>query len=408
MIAAIAIELTRPVIHDDETAWVANAYYGELLISGDVSNPDWRLLPAQDSPIAGKLAFALALRAIGRPVGSVEPLAEWYARYARLPGAWGTGAAYDRRREIAIRADSNGSIGPNQIQACRRVALVAGMLAALAVGSIGLAIRGPATGAIAGLAFALHPVTVPAASLAMFDTMAVLWSIVAVRLMIGVVRPSGARRLPLMAGLGLSVALAIGTKMNALIVVTLVIGMIAFSLLRSILGKDQSSWLTAPALVGALVIAITTFVVTDPAFYPNLGSGLANLFRLPAETTRVQAGFLPDFLESPTDRARVVGRMLVGFDLGLLPIAMLGAAMTIVAIRRRSLAIVPAWFWWALVLVTAWIPFAWPRYVLPLVPCTCLIAADALVSGVARVRRALSGPKSSQVLGGSATMSDHS
>lgn len=404
-LAAAFREHAGPVNHVDETAWVANAYYGELAFAGDLHNPDWQLLPARDSPPIGKYAFAIALRAIGRPVRSIGPLASWYARYEAIPGAWGKGEARDRRQAIARRFDRTRdlrAIGADHVRACRRVALVAGMLAAIGLGSIGLAMRGPATGLLAGLAFSLHPITVTASMLAMFDTMAVMWSIMSVRLLMGLVGSTGWKRAATSVGLGLSMVMAVGTKMNALIVVALTVLAMSVLLGKALVRKDSRSLKSAALLACSLVIGLVVFVGTNPALGPNVVEGLADLFQLPAETTRVQAGFLPDFLGLPIARGVALGQLLLGFREGLLPIVAVVAIATAGTIRDRSRWVALAWAWLALAMVTAWLPFPWPRYALPVVPCVCLIAADSLISIAGMIPRFR--PSPSQPDGGSATM----
>ncbi|MFO0960845.1 MAG: hypothetical protein U0800_25975 [Isosphaeraceae bacterium] len=415
-LVATTQELAGPVNHDDEMAWVANSYYGELAFSGDFGNPDWQLLPAKDSPPLGKYAFALALRMIDRPIRSIEPLAAWYGLYRDQPGAWGTGEAYERRRAIAerinparipsVRSRAYRPIGDDQLLACRRVARIGGMLAALGVASVGLAIRGPATGLIAGLAFAVHPITIPVSLVALFDTMAVAWSILAIRLLMATVEAVGWRRSVLAIGLGLSMAAAVGTKMNALIVAAAT-GSTALFLAGRALRKEQKPAI-ALALSISMAIALAAFVAVNPALHPDIVGGLADLFRLPAETTRVQAGFLDGFLGTFGEKFGAVGALLVGFRAGSWPLLGIGVISTLAAIADRAKPgrwIVVGWFWSSLVLVVAWIPFPWSRYALPVVPAACLIAADSLAALAGRVGRLRPSASPSQPEGGSATMS---
>ena len=47
---------------------------------------------------------------------------------------------------------------------------------------------------------------------------------------------------------------------------------------------------------------------------------------------------------------------------------------------RSAMIVVAAWWWIALASLAAWLPFAWGRYALPLLPPTVLLLAEALVA----------------------------
>lgn len=417
-VALIAgLRLGRGVdLHVDEPSWIASSYYFELAASGDWRNPDWRLLPAIESPPVGKYLFGLALRLAGRPVRSIEPLASTYERYRPIPGAWGTGEAAERRRAIADRlapeAHAAVAVGayrpfaPEQLAACRAVVVLFGMIAAGAIAGLGNRLGGPLAGLTAGLLFAAHPLVIKACSLALFDIMALAFSALALLALIRTNESLGWKRWAWALALGLLVALAVGTKMNALIVVPVVV----FGLLRGRFagpagdnagqrGAGDANGAVSPGekgsrkpargggLVALALVAVTglaAFLALDPTLYADPLAGVADLFRIPAETTRVQAGFLPDHLATWKDKLTTVGDLLCGHPLGLLVVPVVVIPALTGSIRSWSpRSVVVLWSVVALGAVVAWIPFPWPRYVLPAVPPLALLVAD-LVAGLVR------------------------
>lgn len=380
-------------LHVDEPSWVASAYYFELAAAGEWRHPDWSLLPAIESPPVGKYLFGLALRAVGRPVTTIEPLAATYERYRPVPGAWGTGTAADRRRAVADRLPSSTRwavrdgtyppVDPAGLRACRLVALAFGVLCAVGIGSIGLAIRGPLTGLVAGLAFALHPLAIEAATLALFDSIALAFSVAAVRLLIAATgAPRGDRALGWATLAGVALGLAIGTKMNALVVVPVAL----VPLVRALWLRERLlPPVAVPVVAGVVLVAINPVLLASPV------AGWRALFAVPAETTEVQAGFLPDHLATATAKVAAVGELLGGHPLALVGLLAVAVAPVVAGLRRWSpRSLVAAWFGVALIAVVAWIPFPWPRYALPALPPSALLVADAAVGFVAMIGRRMS------------------
>jgi hypothetical protein len=384
--------MVEPVpVHVDEPAWIASSYYFDLLVRGDVRHPDWSLMTARDSPPIGKYLFGAALRAAGHPVETIDPLAAWQERYRTLPGGWGTGQAAERRAAVAARLspDVRAAIargwydpfakGP-ELTVCRGVVFAFGILSASLVAAIGLTIRGPVTGLIAGLVYAGHPLVLMGSSLALFDMIAVAFSAMAAWCLAGLMAEDLSRGRRVALGLlgGVSVALAVGTKMNALIVAFLA----AFTLL--VLACRADTRRSALSLGLGLLLGLFLFVGMDPACYSDPLGALRDLVAIPAETTRVQAGFLPDYLPSLKERFAVLSRFVCGHVGVMIGLCLAALVATWYALKRPGPRLVTvAWFWLALGLVGLWLPFPWERYALPVVPPAALVLADALVGVVA-------------------------
>lgn len=375
--------------HVDELAWIGSSYYFDLVRRGDFQHPDWKLMPARESPQVGKYAFGIALRLAGRPIESIGPLAIWYHGYREVPGAWGTGRAFAERRAVAdrlqqahIEALERGPprpIGPPEFLVTRLVAVFFGMVTASTIYAIGRAAYGPMSGLIAGALFALHPVSIEAETHALFDIIAVAFSALAVLGLIALVSPSRhrARSYALGAATGLAIALAVGTKMNALIIVLVGLAMLLIELGRAVAGPRVGG--VSPILF-ALMVSAPVFFALNPVLFTDPIGGTIDLFAMPARTVEVQKAFLPDYLPSLVSRATAVGWLLCGGTPALVALAALTVLPTVSAIRCLGPRLVIALWWWiALAAVTVWVPFPWERYALPLVPPAALMAALALV-----------------------------
>jgi len=402
LVAAIAaVQLGRGVSsHADEPAWIGSAYYFELLVRGEAHHPDWWLLPARESPPVGKYLFGATLRMRGRPIRSIEPLASWYESLRRLPGSWGTGAdAADRRAvvdrlspttRVAVRQGSYRPIGPQELLAARLLAAAFGIVCALALASVGRACGGPASGLLAGVAFAVHPLAVEAYTHALFDIIALAFSVLAVRALIALLGPirgepaSRGRSLGRGVAAGVLLALAVGTKMNALVVAALSPVLLLVLIGRGCRGRSRDVEVLGPALILGLAVGAAVFVAINPTLHRDVPGGLRDLFEEPARTSTIQAAFIPGFLGSPAAKWDAVGRLVGRRPAVMILLVALSLGPTWLGLRRLTgRTVVVLWWWLGLVMVTAWIPFPWSRYALPVLPPATVLTADALVGLVA-------------------------
>jgi hypothetical protein len=397
-------------MHQDEPAWIGSAYYFDLLARGEPDHPDWRLLPARESPFVGKFLFGVALRAAGHPVQSFDPLAAWHEAW-RLPSGAGGGSlaraerlAVSRRlsadARLAIRRNRFRYVQPSQLVAARLVAASFGIACAVAVAALGLRCRGPATGLVAGIAFALHGLAIDGYTHAMFDVIALAFSALAMLALIALVGPAwgdpGGPRRTLAMGLitGVLLALAVGTKMNAMIVVLVAASLAVVVLARAARTGDRRGPGVARSLGLSLVVGLLAFITINPTLHGDLAGGLRDLFAMPARTTRVQASFLPDHLTTLGAKFRAVSTLVCGHPGGLIALTLVTLWPTWEGLRRFSpRSVLVLWWWTALGAVLAWIPFPWPRYALPLLPPAALLLGDALVGWAAGLRSLRGGPR---------------
>ena len=396
IIATVMLRAGVPTDHD-EPAWVGSAYYFDLLVLGKVNHPDWRTPPGRESPPVGKYVFGGVLWLSGRPIRSIEPLASHYEFWRRVPGAWGTGTDADDRRAIADRLDAAARaaiwqgnyqpIGPQQLLTARLLAAAFGVICAVAVGSVGSACRGPATGLLAGVIFAFHPIVVHAYTHALFDIIALAFSVLAVRLLISLLssvlgRPGksgpfarkgrrdrytcGARGRHQDERTG-SCGTRVGPRPGP-------------HRTRRSRGQTGDVVFLALALVLAMAVSIVVFIAMNPTYYPDVLGGIRSSFVVPARTTKVQASFLPNFLDTPSAKWAALGWIVSGHPAGLWILSILFLGPTWLGLCRLTpRTVVVLWWWLALALVAAWIPFAWSRYALPLMPPAAVLLSDALV-----------------------------
>jgi hypothetical protein len=395
----------------DELYWIGSAYYFDLLTRGAIDHPDWQLLPARENPPVGKYLFGLALRANGRRIATLDVLGAWLVPFLRLghggrPDEQGKRLDVVRRMtpygyDLALRRSEN-RLSPSDlavlgrlaedVQPARRMVLALGFLTALAVLALGRRAFGEWAGRLASLGFVLHPVALSSYCFIMVDIVALAFSAGAVLALIALTRGVwgrerlGAGRLAgLSALLGVALGLAVGSKLNALVVVVLAVAV--WGALGVLAARGGGAPLVGPwvAMTAAFLIAAAVFLGINPTFYPDVVAGVRALFEEPSRTTEIQAALLPDHAGTLPEKVRTLARLLTGGLPGLLALVAVAAWRTAAAVRRPGPGLILVLWWWiALALVGAWIPFPWERYALPLVPPAALIAGD----GVAAAARA--------------------
>ncbi len=383
----------------DELYWIGSAYYFDLaFVRGDWKHPDWQLLPARENPPVGKYLIGAALYLADVHITSPDRLGSFFMAFHDW--GWGKGKAREKRQAVADRmspsarqAMGNGFYQPltrYELRVGRALMAAFGFLCALGIASIGRAISGPRTGALAALAFVLHPAIIGIYTRVSVDVIALCFSILAVRLLLAILdstwRDAG---LSMSRAAVLAIAMmgalvgACGSKMNALIVVALAASTWLYACVKIVLSKGEKSSRPAWALGIALAAAPFVFIALDPTLYPAPISGLHALTEEHRLTALIQKEFLvgnDSWLPAGSPRAFAVAS-LVGIRAELfLLLAVAALWQSAVGLGRFSATtVVCLWWWIGLTLVVLWIPFPWGRYVVPIIPPGLLLVAKTLL-----------------------------
>ena len=387
----------RP-LDEDEIYWVGQAYYFHLAFEcGDWTHPDWQLLPARENPVLGKYVIGTGLRLAGLQVTNADWLGIFYIIAKDRPNAWGD--AHDQAERQAVlgrmtpavreRALTSGEFEtpPAYAASARGIMLLFGMAASLLVFALAALYTKPLAAFLAAAAFALHPAMVTAYTEVGVDILALAFSLLAVlyfalierRVWHRSTRPALTRTL-LIAGGGLALAFAVGSKMNAVIT-----GFTGAVLLLVLAGKYFRTRATtakdsALALFAVLALSLVVFVAANPGNYPNPVRGVRANIADQQRSLEVQKGIPAKHkpLRSASERLRAIAT-LTAFHPAAFALVVAAVAWAIFASRRAggTLPLVAIWWLIAFVMVTAWLPFARPRYALPVIAPSVILLASA-------------------------------
>jgi hypothetical protein len=384
--------------HVDELYWIGGAYYGELAASGPGrAHADWQLLPARENPPVARYAIALALRLAGEPVRDPDLLANFYIRFAGVPGAWGRDPVSHAKREAVARRASPelleayraGRMSPppgEKLWPARLAMLALAVATTWLLYALGHAAWGAAAGLVAAIGFLLHPIARAAYLFAMSDMVAIFFATAALAVA-ALGAGAAARRAPGLAlAAGVLLGLACAAKMNALVAaLVLVAAGVAAVLARG--RRDPRGGLARLGLLAlALAAAGLVFVGVNPALHDDVVGGVRDLFVEPRLTVEIQRGFGVPFLAGVPERLTAVAR-LVGLWPPLLALAALGSLAPARKAATPPARLVALWWWIALGAVVAWVPFAIDRYAMPLLPPTALLAGGAAQAAWDELRR---------------------
>ena len=386
-------------VNIDEVYWVGSAYYYELAFRRvALLHPDWQLMPARENPPIGKYLIGAALATGGYRVEGPDRLAIFLLHFANQPGAWGEGASFAKRRAVVDRLDPDvwaesqrrggWGLDPGEVRAGRIAVAAFGVLATAGMIACGWLLGGRLVGLLAGLVVAIHPLTLMAATVVSVDAMALAfstWAMASLLAMLGRPGPEapiGPGRSAMLAfAFGVMLAMACGSKMNAAATALTAALIWAGLLIDAGRRPDFRGRVPLRGLSSGIALSFVLFVVSDPTLYPDPIGGLIALIRENHISAGIQAEFLDGFLETVPERllalAGLIGRR---WWIGVVILASAGLT-TIRGLRSgdpRAMAVC-IWWWATLLAVGAWLPFAWPRYALPLLPPTAVVVASTAV-----------------------------
>jgi hypothetical protein len=398
----------------DESAMYSQSYFADLLISGDRDNPAWLEYPGFDSSPLPKYLIGLTLRARGYPRPGRADARSWFLDTSR-------------------RFDP-----PGALVLVRWPFVVGGALGCVAIYVVGTLARNRPTGLLAALLLMINPLYRMHARRAMADVLVeafvliclAMWLWLWKRALAGRVGPAGWIAAVLA---GLAAALAALAKLNgglALLIVDAWV-LLALALWRF---PIQRRLVLVPALLVTSAVACLTFVALNPFLTANPTGSLPDpiaanaglsfwsrvrmLVKHRTEVARDQVrGFSHNALNSPLEKIKVAG--VQGFgrfgpfgprhsdstrryewrqDWGALlwlPWVWAGLIWYLECGFRQWALWAPPTCWAivmqaivAAVVVTAYLPLAWDRYLLPLQPASALLAAGVAVAAAERLQMA--------------------
>jgi len=377
----------RP-LGEDEIYWIGQAYYFHLAFEErDWSHPDWQLLPARENPALGKYVIGLGLRLDGLSVTTPDWLGVFYVIARDRPNAWGEGIARQERQAVVDRMDASTreqAVKQNRFEypvgyatTARAIMLVFGAISIVSLFGLASLYMNLTSAFLAALLFSLHPAVVSAYTQVGVDILAIAFSLLAVICFVLTERrawrmnshPRLCRGLICIGG-GLSLALAVGSKINAVTVgflgATICLQFIA-SFLRH---KSEDANNSLKSMIALIVISLVIFVGSNPGNFPNPLKGIHALYADQQRSLEVQKNIpaIRQPLRSLKERLQAVTD-LTAFNLVIFLLVAGAFFFQIFAACKSGNPFPVIALWWliSIVAVTAWIPFARARYALPVI-----------------------------------------
>jgi 4-amino-4-deoxy-L-arabinose transferase-like glycosyltransferase len=412
----------------DESSYVAQAFYGDLVLEGRWNDPAWLDLPAIDQPPLAKYLVGLALRVAGYRRPSPAAAVAWQREYNLRPVP---------PEQLYVPRFAT----PEMHDVARWPTTVFGAVGCVAVFGLGTLAWDRRVGLAAAALLAINPLyrqqahralnDVPSEALALASCAVMLWAWR--RFLSG---RSGAGAWAAAVGAGVLGGVAVLTKLTGLMVL---IQVAAWVLLALVL-RQFALVRRAAVAVAALVFAATTVAVfivgnptltahptapLDPAQQAIAREGLAGRFRAitrhRTHMWELQQGFYPHYaVKSLGEKvgltlAQGFGRFSpmgpahshqpVLYDwvqdksaVVWIPWVALGAMATAFSGRRQLRAGDPPAAWSVVVAaaitlgcVALFLPMAWDRYFLPIQSWNSLLAASAPVAVIDAARASRAG-----------------
>jgi hypothetical protein len=382
---------------EDEIYWIGQTYYFHLAFEKlDWSNPDWHLLPARENPALGKFLLGSGLRLNGLSVTNPDWLGVFYLIAKDRPNAWGAGRDFQDRvavvqrmtpavRDLALRQGQFDC--PIQFATTARAIMVLfGMVSVLAVYYLASLYAGRGMALVAALLFVLHPAVTEAYTEVSMDILAVAFSLLAVihfvlierRVWHGCRRPGLGRAL-VCAGGGLCLALAVGSKMNAVVAGLLGAVLGGIWLVEFLRTKAAGAGESFKAMLAVLVVALLLFAGLNPVDYPNPLAGVWHTYADQQRSLDVQKTIpaVRKPLEGAAEHVRALAAMTAMYPALF---ALLAAAFFWELVKspsRGGLPVIGLWWVIAVLAVGLWLPFARPRYALPVIAPSVVLICTA-------------------------------
>lgn len=367
----VTIQLSRGALEGpfriDEAHKLSETLFLRLLLEGRFDDPAWfGHIVDRTNPPAGKylLGFGLLVQGKALPQG---PTLSVLSRDGSIPPTH-TAAESEPYRPL--------------LRAGRRTALAATALTAAIIGWV-VARSGGSTAAAAAILVFLFSFPVAGwGATAIFDPFLALMVVAPLPLLLGAGESGRREALARAAAAGALCGVALQVRISG------GVSLIALLAVAAWIFRSRKRFLAA--VTGTVVLcAAVTAIAINPYYWssaadPRFSGGalfrvpqrialqledLGRLFSLVAERAEV--------LATPLAKARYVAEIAFGDVIGLAALVLiLGAFATAPRLISRSGDEVPLLIWAAVVVVVygGWLPLAWPRYILPLMPALAILA----------------------------------
>lgn len=400
----------------DEGAYYTQSYFASLFAEGRLNDPEWLAFMAYDLPPLPKYLIGAALSAVGFELPTPVQAAQWYS-------------------DTSLRVDPPGTSAHT---VARVPSVLLGGLGCLAVYGLGVMIGGRGMGLLAGVILAVNPLYRLLARRAMSDVPCEAFMLLTLALAMTGWRLAEQPRGKLWAGTasllsGVAAGLALLSKLSGLLAL-MILGVWAILALS---GKTSRT-LALAGLVVPILTASLTFIGLDPYLTAqpsrrlppefervknlNMAERAAKMWRLRLRTAADQQKmFSHNALYTPAEKLATVSvqgfgrfgpfgpahsdstrRFDIAQDWGAalwLPLVLAGVIWAYFQGRtQHDMGTAPtAWallvaFGVVLAVVTAYLPMAWDRYLLPIQAPATLLAAGAITSVASRLRKRGSDP----------------
>jgi 4-amino-4-deoxy-L-arabinose transferase-like glycosyltransferase len=370
----------------DEAHKISETAFFRLALEQNWSHPAWfDHIVDRTNPPVGKYVFGAAIAASAAPLPSPPTLSALSGEAAYIPPL--------HPREVSERFRP-------QLRSARVASLIASALTSAVLCFLLIRHSGPVAALIGVLLFSTNFLTSAYGATAVFDPLLMLLITtallpLAVACERGRARPS--TQLLLGAIGGIVIALAFQTRVTGAFALSGAAAILIYLLVRK-------RW--RPAMFVALPLAAlftVTSITVNPLYWARAPGSTAAaqlndpLLLRPARRLAMQYADLQELLErtrqrtpvlnSPTARAEFALQIVFGDLAGIALLAGLAATLAAALLRRLKDSEIPLLLYAGTVamITTFWLPVAWPRYLMPIVPLLALVAA----TGTAEVLQSL-------------------